>query len=143
MVYLSARGHSYDVAGPFDLAEGEVMAGLEFVNRPAAAVRVRVLDPMGAPVDGAGVFVTGTGPYSDGVVARHDAGYHEIDGRGYYDANLLRRTEDGVATIERLPAGRTLRLAAVHPEFLAITGEELVLADGVERELVLRFAAWR
>lgn len=138
VVYLSADGYSLDVAGPFELSDGELIAGLELVVRPAAALRVRVVDGAGRPVEGAGVFLTGVGPYSEARIAEHDQGNREISGRGFYHANRFRRTKAGTVTIDRLPVGRTLRVAVVHPDWEPVVSEVLDLEPGETSDLLLR-----
>lgn len=119
MVQVSSPAHGLGVIGPLVARDGEVRSGLRVRVGEPGAVEPSVVDEAGRPVQGAWVFVTGLGPYSDSVVASVDEGYRGVDKEGPFSRNGGRRTDAlGKARLGRLPHGMKVTIAAVLPGFL-------------------------
>ncbi|MEZ6015341.1 MAG: sigma-70 family RNA polymerase sigma factor [Planctomycetota bacterium] len=131
MVQVSVHGRGTGLVGPIVLGAREVRAGLEVRVGPTATVEVTVVDPSGNPVEGAFVFVTGSGPHSDAVVAKAERDYRAIEGRGAFFVNGGRRTDAaGRAQLSGLPPGLRFTVAAVHPEASSGRSEAQVARPG-------------
>ena len=139
VVYVNVRGYGQTSVGPFELGPRTLIADVEVRLRPPAELAVEVVDADGAPVEGALVFPSGSGPYSDGVIERVDREWLEADGRGTHYAWGGATGADGRVLLRRLPAGRLFAPVAVHPGHEPARGELAALEPGETRvTLVLR-----
>ena len=133
------------LVGPIVLGEREIVTDLVVELEPAATLLGRLEGPTGEAVDGAYVFVTGVGPYSDAQVAEWDRQYRWSGGRGTFWTNGSgRRSQDARFELTRLPSTFDLRIVALHPDFEPAIGPVVRMESGATREgMVLRFAARR
>lgn len=133
------------VAGPFELGEREVRVGVAVELERAATLAGHIVGPEGETVDGAFVFVTGIGPYSDERIAAWSDEYRATGGRGFFWTNGSgRRSKDGGFELTRLPSTFDLRVVALHPEFEPVVGPVVRMESGATRDdVVLRFTTRR
>jgi RNA polymerase sigma-70 factor (ECF subfamily) len=145
IVYVDRSGYAPACAGPFLLAEDTLVADVEVPLHAPVTLRTRVLGLDGDPLEGALVFVTGEGPYSDERVAEANAAYRAAGGRGsVYDSSARRTAADGRASHARLPVGRRVVLVAIHPDHEPVRSAPVVLgSEEAGAELELRFRARR
>ena len=131
MIQVSTRNHGFGVIGPIVAGPAEVRSGLEVKLGVPGSLDVTVVDDRGRPVAGAWVFVTGSGPYSDSVVASVHGRYSAVDGKGTFHANGGRRTDShGKAQLTGLPDGLKCTVGVCHPGFSTGRSGATVVAGG-------------
>jgi hypothetical protein len=123
------------------LKERELVAGLKIELPAPATLAGRIVDAQGLAVDAACVFVTGTGPHSDELIAEAVRDYRKIDGRGSLFINGSEtRAKQGAFTLERLPGGQAFRVVVLHSSREPLISAVLQLEAGEQRSgLVLSF----
>ncbi len=110
-------GKAAVVLGPFELPRPAEAAMDDVELRFSAATSIAgiVRDERGAPLAGAVLFVTGTGPMSDRAIAERDDVVRKAAGDGTFWFAHARSKDDGRFTIGNLPAGALIRVAALDP----------------------------
>lgn len=140
MIQVSSAAHGIGVIGPVVIGVGDVLAGLRVRVGKPGAIEAAVVDEAGQPIEGAWVFVTGSGPYSDSVAASVHQGYLDLEAGAAFGRNGGRRTDSqGKVRLGSLPHGMKVTVAAVHPRYLPgrSAGIEIVAGATATIDLVM------
>jgi len=135
VVVARVSGYAASFAGPFTLAEGRLLAGVELCLERGAALEGRVVDRRGRGVEGAAIVLGGSGEASTARLDRLDRAILESGGRDpLWDTGRTRTDARGRFRIEGLPPRLVTRVAALHPAYEpALSTPVEVARDGSTR----------
>ncbi len=132
------EGRPSVVRGPFELPGGAPSDDIELAFPEPVTVHGVVTDETGAPLEGAVLVVTGTGPMSDRAISERDNEMRKAAGEGTFWFSHARSKADGSFSIGGLPAGALIRVAALDPYHEpARSGAFRAAADG--ERVAIRF----
>jgi RNA polymerase sigma factor (sigma-70 family) len=126
MVCLHVSGYAPALAGPFELGDREIRAGIEVRLARGATVEGVVLDASGRPLEGAVVTVLGPGELSRRALSSLDDDVRSTDARGYRSSPGVRTDATGHFSLAHVPIDRPLHLVALHAEFEPLEAAQLV-----------------
>ncbi len=140
LVVGKQRDYAVSWAGPFELADDQLIRDVRLEMRRGGTIRGTVTDPRGRPVGGAVVFVVPPGELGDTKVERQDETVAGSEGRDTsYLHRQVRSDAGGRYQLEHMSSELPLRVVAVHPGWQPVILDPTVLREGETSAVKLSF----